>query len=68
MLRDLTSLPDAVRGIRWDGLALVADGPARPALRGRGWPLPGGAPALGVPAREALALPHAPGRHPDVSR
>ncbi|GAA2647275.1 hypothetical protein [Streptomyces lunalinharesii] len=34
MLRDLTSLPRAVRGVRWDGLALVADGPARPAL---GW-------------------------------
>ncbi|MER7988924.1 hypothetical protein ABTY53_25505 [Streptomyces noursei] len=33
MFRDLTSLPRAVRGVRWDGLALGAGGPARPALR-----------------------------------
>ncbi|MFE3650851.1 hypothetical protein ACFXO2_24015 [Streptomyces sp. NPDC059152] len=33
MLRDLTSLPRAVRGVRWDGLALAVDGPDRPPLR-----------------------------------
>ncbi|MFE3772627.1 hypothetical protein [Streptomyces sp. NPDC059122] len=33
MLLDLTSLPRAVRGVRWDGLALAVDGPDRPPLR-----------------------------------